>query len=127
MASTAHLDTHVAVWLHDAEIHRLSQKQKQCIEKCELCISEFVRLEMQYLYEIGKVTISPEQIIAHLAAHADVAFSSCSLHKIVDEAIRIRWTRDPFDRLITANAQAEKAKLITLDRYILKNYRNAVG
>lgn len=127
MASSAHLDTHVAVRLHDSITQRPSQRQKDLVESRDLCISEFVRLEMQYLYEIGKITIAPQRIIAHPAAHADVVVSTCPLSAIMDEVVGIRWARDPFDRLITANALAEKAELITRDRYILENSRLAVG
>ena len=126
MASTAHLDTHVAIWLHDSEVERLTSRQKELIETSDLYISEFVRLEMQYIHEIGRIKITPDRIISHLSAHADVILSPCPLHILMNEAIKIRWTRDPFDRLITANAVAEKALLITLDEFILKNYRLAV-
>jgi PIN domain nuclease of toxin-antitoxin system len=36
------------------------------------------------------------------------------------------WTRDPFDRLIVANAMADGAPLITADETILANFRDAV-
>jgi len=127
MATAAHLDTHIALWLYDVTLDRLSSRQKDSIENCDLRISEFVRLEMQYLHEIGRIKISPDRILAHLAAHADVSLSICPLHSIMEEAMKLRWTRDPFDRMIVANAQAEKAKLITCDDVILKNCRLAIG
>jgi PIN domain nuclease of toxin-antitoxin system len=127
MAPTAHLDTHVALWLHDSVVEKLSSRQRELIETCNLSISEFVRLEMQFLYEIGRIKTTPDHIVAHLAAHADVTLSTCSLHALMNEAIKVHWTRDPFDRLIVANALAEKVTLITLDRVILKNCHCAVG
>lgn len=105
---------------------RLSSRQRGLIETCDLRISEFVRLEMQYLYEIGRIRIVPSRILAHLAVHAEVALSACPLHIVMDEAMKLAWTRDPFDRMIVANALAEKAKLITCDEVILKHCRMAI-
>jgi acetylornithine deacetylase/succinyl-diaminopimelate desuccinylase-like protein len=36
------------------------------------------------------------------------------------------WTRDPFDRLIVANAMADGATLITADRVILRHFDQAI-
>jgi len=127
MAAAAHLDTHIALWLYDLTLDRLSPQQQDLIETCELRVSEFVRLEMQYLHEIGRIKIAPASILAHLNAHAEVSLSACPLHIIMDEAMKLGWTRDPFDRMIVANAQAEKAKLITCDEIILKHCRLAIG
>jgi len=107
-------------------VEKLTPRQRELIETRDLCISEFVRLELQYLYEIERIGIPPQRIIAHLAAHAEVTLSTCPIHAIIDEAVNVRWTRDPFDRLIVANAQAEKVQLITLDATILKHCRLAV-
>jgi PIN domain nuclease of toxin-antitoxin system len=51
----------------------------------------------------------------------------CPLHIIMDEAMKLNWTQDPFDRMIVANAQAEKAKLVTCDEVIQKHYHLAIG
>ncbi|CAC9532590.1 hypothetical protein BHECKSOX_1240 [Bathymodiolus heckerae thiotrophic gill symbiont] len=45
---------------------------------------------------------------------------------IFDSAIKVDWTRDVFDRLIVAQAMADKAELITKDGNILKHYNKAV-
>lgn len=127
MATPAHLDTHIALWLHDVKLEKLSSRQKDLIESSDLCISEFVRLEMHYLHEIGRIKIAPDRIIANLAAHAEVAISTCPLKTLINEATKLHWTRDPFDRLIVANAQTEKAMLITHDEVILKHCRLAIG
>lgn len=127
MATPAHLDTHIVLWLHDVKLERLSSRQKDLIESCDLCISEFVRFELQYLHEIGRIRIAPDRIIANLAAHAEVIISTCALKVLINEAMKLHWTRDPFDRLIVANAQAEKAALITHDEVILKHCRLAIG
>ena len=127
MAPAAHLDTHIVLWLHDALIEKLSPRQISLIEKSRLVISEFVRLELHYLHEIGRISMKPEMILAHLAAHAETAASRSPVKTIMDEAVKIQWTRDPFDRLITANAIAEKATLLTRDETILAHCKSAIG
>lgn len=127
VASEAHLDTHIALWLYDALIEKLSPAQVSLIENSRLFISEFARLELHYLYETGRISVKPAVILPHLTAHAEVTVSSCPLNIIMDEAVKMRWTRDPFDRLITANALAEKAILLTRDETILAHCRSAVG
>jgi PIN domain nuclease of toxin-antitoxin system len=45
---------------------------------------------------------------------------------IVDQAIAEDWTRDPFDRLIVANAKAAGAVLVTRDERIRGHYSRAL-
>ena len=45
---------------------------------------------------------------------------------IVGAALLQTWTRDPFDRLITANAAAAAAVLVTRDRAMRRHYRRAL-
>jgi PIN domain nuclease of toxin-antitoxin system len=44
----------------------------------------------------------------------------------VDCALSETWARDPFDRLIVANARARDAVLVTKDERILRHYPLAV-
>jgi PIN domain nuclease of toxin-antitoxin system len=46
---------------------------------------------------------------------------------IVHSALGVKWTREPGDRIIVANAIANnEAPLITSDRRIAGQYRNAI-
>ncbi len=44
---------------------------------------------------------------------------------IIGQALGINWTRDPFDRLIVGNALVNGNILLTKDKNILANYKNA--
>ena len=44
---------------------------------------------------------------------------------MVGAALLQTWTRDPFDRLITANASAAAALLVTADGAMRRHYRRA--
>jgi PIN domain nuclease of toxin-antitoxin system len=45
---------------------------------------------------------------------------------IVEHALKEKWVRDPFDRLIVAHAKANDAPLVTKDERIRLNYRHAL-
>ena len=126
MDGRLYLDTHLLVWLRDGELHKISPRMKTLIEERDLYFSEFVRLELQYLYEIGKLTEPANEIVMHLSAKVGIQSCTLSLPRIIQAALSLRWTRDPFDRLITANASLLNAPLLTCDKTILKNYHYGV-
>lgn len=122
METKAYLDTHLVVWLYDREIGKLSEQAIEIIETQQLFLSEFVRLELQYLKEINRLTISPDQIIRFLMDEIDIQMCEIPISSIITEALTIGWTRDPFDRLITANASFGNHILLTKDEEILAHY-----
>lgn len=121
-----HLDTHVALWLYNGEAKLLSQSAKDSIEGGALEISPMVELEIQYLLEIGRFRDEPSQVLTALARDYGVRVNTASFPLIITEARKLQWTRDSFDRLITAQAACEGALLVTKDRRILENYAGAV-
>lgn len=120
-----YLDTHVVVWLYAGERERFPAKVTELIEENEIAISPFVLLELQSLKEIGRLLVSPGVIYENLAS--SIALSTCdlSLGKIVSESLAQSWTRDPFDKIITAHAIVRSSILITKDSIILENYEKA--
>jgi PIN domain nuclease of toxin-antitoxin system len=120
------LDTHIAVWLYAGLIEKISDKAKQAIDNCDVLISPPVRLELQYLYEIGRVTAKPDTIIQALFKAVGLKISETPLPQIIDEALKIRWTRDVFDRLLSAEARLLGEGFITADKTIRSNLTLAV-
>lgn len=49
-----------------------------------------------------------------------------SFTHVIDKSIKEKWTRDPFDRVITTHARLIGAKLLTKDKKIHKHYNLAV-
>jgi PIN domain nuclease of toxin-antitoxin system len=45
---------------------------------------------------------------------------------VVEYGLKEKWVRDPFDRLIVANAKAAGAPLVTRDERIHKHYSSAL-
>ena len=60
-----HVDTHVLVWLDEANQTRLAPLQRH-LEGQRLVASPIAVLELQYLYEIGRIRRSDEAILDNL-------------------------------------------------------------
>ena len=112
------LDTHVVIWLFTGETELLSDHAIEAIEQQELVISPMVQLELSYLHEIGRLTIGGADLIADLQRRVGLRRSDLPLEALVETAATLTWTRDPFDRLIVADALIAGAALITKDRTI---------
>jgi PIN domain nuclease of toxin-antitoxin system len=121
-----YLDTHAVVWLYEGEMTLFSKKALQLLEKNQLTISAMVMLEIQYLYEIKRCTKKSEEIITTLQQQIGLTICPLTFSEIANKAISINWTRDPFDRLIVANAIVNHQQLLTRDIQIQKHYKHAV-
>lgn len=120
------LDTHVVVWLYAGLVEKLSVSAAEQIETNEMYLSQMVKLELQYLYEIGRVKRQALTILNDLESRLGIKLRQSISAAVVELALGLNWTRDPFDRLIVAEANKEKAVLLSKDRTILANYRKAV-
>ncbi len=121
-----YLDTHVLVWLYAGEIERFPSKARQMLENDPLLVSPMAILELEYLYEIERIKVIPAQIVEYLESTADVNICSISFHRVILESIELKWTRDPFDRLIVGQAIAGGQSLLTKDETIRANSDLAV-
>ena len=126
MESLIFLDTHVAIWLYSGRLDLFRPKVLRLINDNQICISHWVRLEMKYLNEIGRINQHPDMIIDALIDEIGLVFSNNSIERIVSQAIHLDFTRDPFDRIIVADAYINNSCLISKDQNIRKNYKYAV-
>jgi len=120
------LDTHIICWLFEGRVELLSDKAKQTIEECRLLISPLVDLELHYLFEIGRINKTPKAVITKLVSMLGVRFTYIPTHEMIARARHLVWTRDPFDRMIVADAICSKAGLITKDRLIREKFDGAI-
>ncbi len=126
MENRIYLDTHVICWLYSGQVEFLSEKAKNEIENNEILISPIIKLELQYLLEINRISALPNEILTALQREIYLKICDLDFLTIVNKSMNISWTRDPFDRIITANASINNSTLITKDSTILSNYSNAV-
>ncbi|WDN88759.1 hypothetical protein BuS5_01727 [Desulfosarcina sp. BuS5] len=121
-----YLDTHIVVWLYAGKVEKLSEPAKELINDHEVFISSVVRLELQYLFEIQRITDEANEIVFDLSDRIGLKICDKSFNTIVSSALNFSWTRDPFDRIIVANAMINQNILVTKDQNILKNYEKAI-
>lgn len=121
-----YLDTHVVCWLYEGRVDLLSAPAAEAIEAGRLMVSPVVDLELQYLHEVGRISKGPRPVLSALAADIGLGVSNEALSRIVVQARELSWTRDPFDRLIVAEAMLTGAKLVTRDDVIRRHFRSAV-
>ena len=121
-----YLDTHVVVWLYAGKIEKLSEQARELINGHEVFISPVVRLELQYLFEIQRITDEANEIVFDLSDRIGLKMCDKSFNTIISGALDFSWTRDPFDRIIVANANINHNILVTKDQNILKNYEKAM-
>lgn len=121
-----YLDTHIVVWLYAGKIDKLSDKTRETINDNPIFISPIVRLELQYLYEIERITEKADVIVTDLSDKIGLQVCDKNFKNIINSALNYSWTRDPFDRIIVANADLNQSVLLTKDKNILKNYGKAI-
>ena len=120
------LDTHIVVWLYAGLVSKLSAAAAKAIESNDVFISQMVKLELQYLFEIGRITTKPTDIVQALEQAIGLSVSNMNPAGVFETALSTSWTRDVFDRLITAEAISESVPLVTRDEVIRSNYVNAI-
>ena len=118
MAGVIRLDTHAVVWLFTGELERFSKKGRAAIDTQQLVVSPIVQLELTYLHEIERLTVGGADILGDLASRIALSTSDQSMLSVVQAAAGLTWTRDPFDRLIVADALSANCPLLTKDEVI---------
>lgn len=122
-----YLDTHILVWLYQDGATRLTSQGVRAIETAEqLLISPMVELELAYLHEIARINRSASAILDSL--RRDIGLETCNLPfaAVVGTALTMDWTRDPFDRIITAQAAHRESPLLTADQNMRTHCSTAI-
>ena len=121
-----YLDTHAVVWLLKGT-DWLSLAARRLIDAENVLVSPMVVFELQMLYEKQRVKKGPQHFLDYLGKAIGLRVCDLPFYAIARQAIDETWTRDPFDRLIVAQARANKASLLTVDETIRKHYTKAVN
>jgi PIN domain nuclease of toxin-antitoxin system len=122
-----YLDTHILVWLYQDGVSRLTPQGIRAIESAEqLLISPMVELELAYLHEISRINCPAATILDIL--RRDIGLETCPqpFAAVIGAALKLDWTRDPFDRIIVAQADHRESPLLTADQNISKHYSAAI-
>jgi len=120
-----YLDTHVVVWLYAGMVERFPPSVRGRLEG-DIVISPVVELELQYLSEVGRTSDPADVVISDLRQRIGLETADASLATVVEVARSLSWTRDPFDRLIAAQAMSDGLPLLTADETLLAHLDLAV-
>ena len=117
-----YLDTHAVVWLYAGLVDKFNQPTRDLMNERDIAISPIVRLELQFLHEIHRVADDASTIVSDLADRIGLTIGDNHFNATISRALEISWARDPFDRIIVANASLEDSILISKDQNILSHY-----
>lgn len=115
------LDTHALLWyLYDNP--KLSQKMLETISNSDTVFASIASLwEIAIKQGIGKLEIDcPISTIASLCEQKDIGILRIKIEHLEVLKMLPQIHRDPFDRLLIAQAQTENLTLITKDAQIAK-------
>ncbi len=121
-----YLDTHVVIWLYQKDEQRISRLGRELIESSDLLVSPMVLLELEYLFETGRTSARAAEVYDYLHHTIQIGVCSKPFAAVARKSIGMKWTRDPFDRLITAQAALDESPLLTKDDTIRAHYPEAV-
>ena len=108
-------------WLYEGVDRRLPVSVRELIESEPPRVSPMVELELTYLYEVRRVTEPAEAPLSALRRTIGLQVAEASFADVAQAAAGLSWTRDPFDRLISAHAIVADAPLLTADETILEH------
>jgi PIN domain nuclease of toxin-antitoxin system len=116
----------VIAFLYEDAGTSLPPLSRSLIAENDLLLSPMVVLELQYLFEISRLTVPPGTIIGTIQRAARLRICDLPFEDVARAALRETWTRDPFDRIIVAQARLREVPLITKDRMIREQYERAI-
>lgn len=124
---TVYLDTHVAIYIHSGAPALLSPTATHMLDASgSIRLSPIVSLELQCLHEARKIAFPGNEIVGLLKDQFDIVVDKAGMGDAVLHAAKHTWTREPFDRIITAHAANAGGFLLTRDSTIRRNYRSAI-
>lgn len=123
----AYLDTNVVVWLAQGNLARISRKAQRVLERAELLVSPMALVELEYLYEVNRTTLPARDVLRKIEHELGVRVCDLPFPDVANVATGEKWTRDPFDRMIVAQAKANGlSHLVSADEEIQAHYPRTV-
>ena len=115
------LDTHVFLWAVDDNPNLSPAAREAIINGTNIVyVSAATAWEISIKRANGKLTIPESDYLEELRVHRFMPLSITTEHALAVENLPPHH-KDPFDRMLIAQAQKEKLTLVTRDRRI-KNY-----
>jgi PIN domain nuclease of toxin-antitoxin system len=114
------LDTHFLIWILTG-VERI-EEYPWLDDYRPWGISPISLLELQYLAEIGRIELDAGGLLQALELDTRFVLDEPPLIPLIQRALPLAWTRDPFDRLLAAHSVARRVPLCTVDRLLLEHH-----
>jgi PIN domain nuclease of toxin-antitoxin system len=118
------LDTHFLVWI------LLGSKRLRSypwlVEHRPWGVSPVSLLEIQFLAEVGRLTLDAPAFFETLQGDARFRVDDPPLAAVVRQSLALSWTRDPFDRLLAAHSTVRRFPLCTTDAVLTRHHPSIV-
>lgn len=113
---SALLDTHFVLW---TVLGAPRLEEFPWLERYRpWAVSPVSFLEIQFLGEVGRLEVRTSELTEAVGRDPRFAIDEVPLMSLVQHALPMTWTRDPFDRLIAAHSRSRRLPLCSLDRQI---------
>lgn len=110
------LDTHFLLWIA-IDAPRLAEFP--WLERYSAWgVSPVSFLEVRFLAEVGRIEVDIDAFLTAVQSDPRLVVDEVPLLALIQHALPLSWTRDPFDRLLVAHSLARRTPLCTLDRVI---------
>jgi PIN domain nuclease of toxin-antitoxin system len=86
-------------------------------------VSPISFLEIQFLAEVGRLEVQQPEFWQTVSTDSRFLVDEAPFVSLVEKALSLSWTRDPFDRLLAAHSEARRMPLCSLDRRIRAEHR----
>lgn len=118
------LDTHVFVWATMDSKRLSADARKTMLAASEIYVSAASIWEIAIKRRLGKIDGDPGQLAAAITESGFYPLPVTPVHAAMVETLPDHH-RDPFDRLLVAQAMSEPLRLLTVDR-VLQPYSDLV-
>lgn len=114
-------DTPVLIWLYAQHIESIPAYTRDYLNTNHVTIPQAARLELQYMYEAKRVPCDSNEICDALMDTIGAQLSDVNMADLITASLGFSWAKDPFDRLIAAEAKTLDKLLVTPEETILRN------
>jgi PIN domain nuclease of toxin-antitoxin system len=117
------------VWLAQGDLTRISRRAQELLDETttDVLISPIVLIELEYLYEVGRIKLSARDILRKVEHEIGVRVCDLAFATVANIMLDEKWTRDPFDRMIVAQAKTNGlAYLVSADEEIAAHYPRTI-
>lgn len=123
----SNFDVNIAILRHAGDASGWTQRAAAQIERVEFLVPAVVLLDLETLYEKSAINVPVAQVLSDLNQQIGGSVCQFPVAVVMSSALQVKWTREPGDRIIVADAIANnEAPLITSDRRIRENYLNSI-